>query len=464
MWWLLFIAIYINGMLLWHVSMYTLPYADYFVYWQGHIDSLGTSVFSRVPDIALFGIGWGTVLLMCLFGFSNAGQRILLIFLNTRRATLRELEQINPLLEEVVAQAKAKIPDFKYNLKKIKVWITDKKVLDAQALGGNTIILSRGLLVNSSDEELKAVLAHELGHLYNKDGLLLVALFYSSFTTLVAWFLFVLMLPLWEFGLSSQLSLFRRINIKADGGNIGVMLVRAFILAFFFACVLPFFIVAFVYSRLLKLTILLVGKLWEYRADKFAAILGYKEGLVSFLERTEALTETDNSLLGMIFASHPAPMKRIDKLDRLESAGEPKWWEGYLSLDLDNKLLSVVGVLSLLLVIYWSYNSYKFYEMRHALKKTASVPAVVAAKPVSTVSRKPVKWEIIGFHLAKPKSEAKPQGEPWVYIYSSRWRSKTKKYVTYYKVRNKGGMQSIEVKKELPYNSKMSLKDLQALQ
>jgi hypothetical protein len=40
---------------------------------------------------------------------------------------------------------------------------------------------------------------------------------------------------------------------------------------------------------------------------KHAAELGCHTGLISFLERVPGMTETDNSFMGKIMASHPAP-------------------------------------------------------------------------------------------------------------------------------------------------------------
>jgi Zn-dependent protease with chaperone function len=42
----------------------------------------------------------------------------------------------------------------------------------------------------------------------------------------------------------------------------------------------------------------------------------YLPSPMAYLEKVEALAESDNSLLGIIFASHPVPMKRIDRLER----------------------------------------------------------------------------------------------------------------------------------------------------
>jgi predicted Zn-dependent protease len=37
--------------------------------------------------------------------------------------------------------------------------------------------------------------------------------------------------------------------------------------------------------------------------------------MIDFLERVHGMTETDNSFMGKIMATHPAPMKRIGKLE-----------------------------------------------------------------------------------------------------------------------------------------------------
>ena len=42
-------------------------------------------------------------------------------------------------------------------------------IVNAFALGRNTIVVTRGIMSALSDEEIKGVLAHEFAHIVNKD-------------------------------------------------------------------------------------------------------------------------------------------------------------------------------------------------------------------------------------------------------------------------------------------------------
>ena len=53
----------------------------------------------------------------------------------------------------------------------------------------------------------------------------------------------------------------------------------------------------------------------EIRADNFVAKLGYKQDMISALEIMDKLSETDNSFLGRLTASHPACISRIGALE-----------------------------------------------------------------------------------------------------------------------------------------------------
>ncbi len=99
-----------------------------------------------------------------LFCFSSAyfNTDIYLFFhLPTRKPVLAEEERLQRCLGEVIQRAGAN--------RECHLQIEEKPDLDAYAMGLNTIVLSRGLLVAMTDPELKGILAHELGHIVSKD-------------------------------------------------------------------------------------------------------------------------------------------------------------------------------------------------------------------------------------------------------------------------------------------------------
>lgn len=244
--------------------------------------------------------GYGTVFILTGLAYLPIASWFIRLFLNVRKAVKRERDQVLPLLSNVLLSANKK-NNTRYRIEQIKLMISDKKEANAEALGYDTIILSRGLLSSSTEEELEAVLAHEFGHLDARDSLTLMAIVFSSFGTRIV---------VWLYGIYIMITNIMSMIFSKDG------LITAIAGIFPLLVFLPIIILNRIYSWIFKISLQFWSRSCEYKADQFAANLGYKEGLVSYLEKVEAFGASDNSLLGIIFASHPAPMKRIDRLER----------------------------------------------------------------------------------------------------------------------------------------------------
>lgn len=247
----------------------------------------------------LAGIGYGLIILITLLGLTQFGEFIARLFLNVRRPVGREVNELSPLLQEVVVRAQE---TYGTTFKRPKIFIADKKYTNAGAFGKNSIILTRGLLKSANEEELKAVLAQKLGHLYNKDSITLLLFLFSNL---------VMVFALWCF----WLYVFVVNLISGLLGNHTSGLAWQIIQGGIFLILLPGLLLYKSFKWIFHFGMLFFGRRHEYKADKFAASLGYKDGLISFLEKSEALEEPDNSILGTIFATHPAAMKRIGRLE-----------------------------------------------------------------------------------------------------------------------------------------------------
>lgn len=252
------------------------------------------------PSLWVFYVlGYVTVGLLTFIGTSRFGHFLLRMFIGARYAVNREKKQIEPILTEVLDQVNANLGT-NYQLNKLHLMIHDSKEPNAQAFGKDTIVLTDGLLKLVTDEELRGVLAHEMGHLHYKDSVTLIAVLFGSFATRVV---------MWLYGIYCLIvSCIIGFKHEATGFYGALVLIPALIF-------LPVIIAYWVGSWLLKLTLLFMGRKYEYRADKFAKDLGYQSGLISFLEKIQSITEHDNSMLGRIFNTHPAPMKRIGRLE-----------------------------------------------------------------------------------------------------------------------------------------------------
>lgn len=75
--------------------------------------------------------------------------------------TSKEAEYLNPIFEKVYEQAKAVD---KHLNKNIQLYLVDEMHVNVFAVGTNTIILTKGIALTLTKEQLKGIIGHELGH------------------------------------------------------------------------------------------------------------------------------------------------------------------------------------------------------------------------------------------------------------------------------------------------------------
>ncbi|MDK6651941.1 M48 family metalloprotease, partial [Aerococcus urinae] len=101
-----------------------------------------------------------------VIALSPIGEAILRLQVGAKKIRRKEhVERLKPLWEEVYSQAKQKDPSLSDN---IKLFMSNNQAMNAFATGQQTIVVHKGLL-KLSDEHIKATLAHEFGHISNKD-------------------------------------------------------------------------------------------------------------------------------------------------------------------------------------------------------------------------------------------------------------------------------------------------------
>ena len=125
-------------------------------------------IAGETPETAVVGllgglVVWGVLLLVNAFG----GESVLLASANAREVSHADAPQLFNVVEEMrIAAALPAMP---------KVYIVDTPVPNAFAVGLNPeracVAVTRGLLERLGRDELQAVVAHELGHIANRDTL-----------------------------------------------------------------------------------------------------------------------------------------------------------------------------------------------------------------------------------------------------------------------------------------------------
>jgi heat shock protein HtpX len=245
---------------------------------SNHIRSI---VLVAVMGAFLIGIGWllgysianngiaGVVIALVVYGLLNLvayfqGDSILLSVAGARKIKREDHPRLYNVVEEMkIASGLEKMPD---------VYIIDDPALNAFATGRDinhaSVAITSGLLQKLNRDELQGVIGHEMGHIKNRD-VLLMALCSVLLGTIVI---------LSYYG--SRLMIFGgstggRRSSRSGGGGAGaaIVLVAALLLM----------ILAPIFAQLIYLAI---SRRREYLADASSALYTrYPEGLASALEK-----------------------------------------------------------------------------------------------------------------------------------------------------------------------------------
>ena len=233
---------------------------------------------------------------------SPVGEVILQITENCREPTTeQEKNYLLPMFEEVYEEAKERNP--KLN-KGIKIYIMDAMYVNAFAMGRKTVAVTRGAMETFTPDELKGILAHELGHImHGHTKALLLSLIGNFFFTVIVWVL-RLILHILQI-LSSILAHFNWI-----GWMFSIMTTIIQI------CV---DLSVLIFVNLSHVILALNSRSNEIEADKFAHDIGYGMELISGLYLIQKISmNTRVKLIERVKASHPHTADRIASLERLE--------------------------------------------------------------------------------------------------------------------------------------------------
>lgn len=253
------------------------------------------------PEHWLF-FGYGVTTALMLIGASKMGVYLIRLYLGARSPIASEWQKIEPSLFEVITQVN-KTKKTMYLRNKINIMLFDSKIADSYAIGDDTILLADGLLNTATEDELKAVITHELGHLHNKDSLILTMLIFGGLATQIvgaAYSLYLSFLNVLKF-------------LASKFGNKGLHLMP-FIAFIPFVIFLPVVIINWVARQLLDISLRFMCRIYYYKADKFVKDVGYTQGLISYLETEHIVKAPNNSFFERIYRVHPLAMKRISKL------------------------------------------------------------------------------------------------------------------------------------------------------
>jgi Zn-dependent protease with chaperone function len=259
-------------------------------------------VFILVGQFVKNGAASAMLSLLIMLGLVGAtltpvGETLLRLSTGMRKAIQRENQRILPILEDLYHEAEIAGRELK---QKPELYIADQPFPSAFALGRRTVAVTTGLIKSATDEELKGVLAHELGHLYYGDSARSATAMVLNFAGNVAtWMILAVTVVIGFFGKAG------------DRSGVFSLAVSAFVV-----CLRLF---VWICGKLLDIGFRAVGRKEEFRADEFAFMIGAGAGLLSFLEKMADFNFSPNGFWECIAATHPPVMLRLDRLDTLSN-------------------------------------------------------------------------------------------------------------------------------------------------
>lgn len=251
--------------------------------WNGYASIFPSVLISLAFYVLFIGIA-----------LSGLSEKILRLLEDARRvATKKEKDRLIPLFNDVYTEVKKQSGHISDN---IRLYIVDQMVVNAFALGRNTIVVTRGIISTMSDEEIKGVFAHEFAHIANRDTQVAMLVAFITNFYLVGVLLIIKLLSLIE---------------RLTGANSFVGSLVGFIRM----------LIELIINYLIEIIIILISsssRKREYRADSYVSKIGYGEQLIKALYKLYDMQVSDKkNLIEKLKSSHPKIAYRIESLEKL---------------------------------------------------------------------------------------------------------------------------------------------------
>lgn len=213
------------------------------------------------------------------------------------------------LMAGAVLQAVCKA-DPRLILSNIKVCLIPGEEMNAYCFGSRSIGVTEGAL-NLDNKTVEAIIAHEMGHLFNGDsilnmilvanclGIIAILAFYQFALIAVVYIIMILccVMGLFHFSFASYF-----VTSKISG-------VIRFVMEAAKTVVL----------QASRLVISALGRKSEFMADRFAAHMGYTFYLKRFLERfAPDRGSSEQSFFAVLYDTHPSTALRIQELNSID--------------------------------------------------------------------------------------------------------------------------------------------------
>lgn len=251
-----------------------------------------------------FCLSFISMIFIAWFLISTPGSNYLAWSERLRNPRTDELTLIKPNLDFLVEK---ELFNTDINLK-----ISDDPFPNAFAMGKNIVAVTIGLIEeikrgSTSYDQLKGILAHELGHIKYGDSQILAMMVTFN---MVGKFIVDFFVKLSSF--ISRLLIGVSTNATDDNNvSTGCCIAGVILSIFSMLANLSSFIL---YSLILPIGLLAISREEEFEADHYSASLGYGSYLADYLENMYCKEFKPNSLASKLFSSHPPTEERLRRL------------------------------------------------------------------------------------------------------------------------------------------------------
>ena len=210
------------------------------------------------------------------------------------------LDRFMPLFKEVYAGAKAKNPELPDD---VQLYMIDSDDANAFATGRRTVCITRGLF-RYPDQQIKAILAHEFGHLAHKDTDAILIISVGNLLVSAIFIVFRIVFKL--------VSAFVAIAFGYVSDSLVLSFIAGLVRGAMDVCLC---LAMRLWTKIGALLCLRSSRANENLADQYSYELGYGEFLCAFLDGLPPAQDT--GLWATLNASHPANDSRIGYLQQL---------------------------------------------------------------------------------------------------------------------------------------------------
>lgn len=290
----------------------------HYLYVSAHNYFLKKYAWQHVPETEdLRWYLWAAVLAIvpAAIAFFGWGDWVVKLAVRMRKATIVEQRIIEPALNIVLSAVNEKFK-LNYTIDSFKIYVHEAPEINAFAFGRNSLCLFSGLLENTTEEELLAVLAHEIGHIWREDSHIAMVNYWLKF---VPGF-FENIFGLAEKANREQIKLDKK-HYQDSKGNVitkKTTSAKSGGLTIFTLLLLPTVLANFASMIPLQLADITRNKFTEKRADLFACFVGFSDGLYKFLENLSQYDYAQNKAIER-FETHPSARERMGYVEEYRS-------------------------------------------------------------------------------------------------------------------------------------------------